>query len=804
MSDTRIIPTYLTATPTSPRGGLRRRLLAAFMGLSALVLIAAVIAMLSLWMNRQSLEKISSKSIPIATTSLQLTRVAQQIVDTVPELVAATNATDQTALTASLGAHVEQLNVLLEKMRQYDVDIRAASSIERSANLFAGNIEAINRMVGTRIAVESDLQRAVEDALSAAARILDRIDQYTMDRSEGLARVLSADPTVLSQRLRLLQAHAQMREIELVLSSFDENTNTFLSSRARSSLDAIKATLDDVSPQDRGLLAQDHAVLETVFLGNNNITQLSSFQQQLSVAARLALDENADLASRFAAAIDRMLDVASGEVTEAKIAAADVQTTAFWLLLSVVLATLLSSYLIVRFYVYRNILARLTALTGAMMAIASGDLSARIPQASADELGSMAAALKVFRDTAVEVRDSNLREIQETRSRLHHAIENIQEGFALFDSDDTLTLANARFSKLLMGAENNLSSEDTYAKLIDSVASARVDPADAQEWLAKVHAYHRAPEGTLIWELADNAWLGATERPTDDGGRVMVVTDMTDIKRHEIELDELVAKLRKASAAKSSFIANVSHELRTPLTAVLGFAQIVQTRLENVIFPAISTDAPKTARAAAQIRENIDIMITEGQRLTKMINDILDLEKIEAGQMVWDTEPLDMGSVIRQAAAATNSLYTTKGLEFHIDVADELPMVSGDRNRLVQVIINLISNAVKFTERGHVACVARQGSGPFVSVSVSDTGIGIAPGDQKEVFDKFRQVGDTLTEKPSGTGLGLPICREIIEHLGGAITVESIPGYGSTFTFQLPMAETGAAAIQTERRPHEH
>ncbi len=786
----------------TPRGGLRRRLLAAFIGLSALVVIAAAIAVLSLWMTRQSLDTISNKSIPIATTSLDLTRVAQQIVDTVPLLVTASNRDEQSELTTSLGKHVDELNDLLEQMRQYDVDPRAAASIERSANLFAGNIEAINRMVGTRIAVEADIQRQIDAGIAAVTRILEKIDQYTVDRSEGLARVLEADPLVVSQRLRLLQAHSQVREIELMLRSFDQVSSSAYSSRIRSALSAIEASLDDVSPADRNTLREDYVILDSVFSGSSNITQLSSFQQQLSAAATQALNENADLAGRFAAAVDRMINAARDDVADAKIAAAGVQRTAFWLLLTVVVATLLSSFLIVRLYVHRNILARLTALTGSMMAIAGGDLSARIPEATTDELGSMAAALKVFRDTAVEVRDTNLREIQETRSRLYHAIENIQEGFALFDANDRLTLANAQFSNLLLGANQNLPTGETYDALIHKIAAHRLPEADTHTWLTEVRTYHKTPEGTRIWELSDDNWVGATERKTDDGGRVMVVTNMTEIKRHERELDELVAKLQKASAAKSSFIANVSHELRTPLTAVLGFAQIVQTRLENVIFPAVRDEDRRSTRAIEQVRENIGIMIAEGQRLTKMINDILDLEKIEAGQMIWDIEPLDMGSVIRQAAAATNSLYSSKGLAFHIDVSDDLPLVSGDRDRLVQVVINLISNAVKFTERGHVACAARRGSGPFVSIAISDTGIGIAPEDQEEVFEKFRQVGDTLTEKPSGTGLGLPICREIVEHLGGSITVESIPGYGSTFTFQLPVAETGAPAIQPERRPH--
>lgn len=776
--------------------------MAAFIGLSALVVIAAVIAFLSLWMTRQNLDTISNNSIPIATTSLDLTRVAQQIVDTVPALVAAPERSVQADLTSRLGALVEMLSDLLETMRGFDVDPRAAASIERSAMLFATNIEAINRMVSARIAVEADLKQKIDSALGGTSRIVAIIDTYTVDRSEGLARVLEADPLFVAQRLRLLRARAEAREIELLLQSFNGQNTAGVTGLVRASLDDIRAVLPDVSADDRAALGADLAILDEVFSGGANIGQQSAFRQQLAAAADQALGENRDLGDRFSDAVDRMITVAKADVDAAKAAAAEVQTAAFWLLLSVVLATLVSSFLIVRVYVHRNILARLTALTGSMMAIANGDLSATIPEATEDELGSMAAALKVFRDTAVEVRDSNLREIQETRSRLYHAIENIQEGFALFDADGRMTLANRPFGTLLLGVENELPLGQSYEALITKMAATRIDRDAVDAWLASARTYHDAPSGTQIWELTGKSWVGATERRTDDGGSVMVVTDLTEIKRHEQELDDLVEKLQKASAAKSNFVANVSHELRTPLTAVLGFARIAQNRFESVIFPNMVVEGRRTERAVTQVRENFEIMIAEGQRLTKMINDILDLEKIEAGQMIWDIEPLDMGSVIRQAAAATNSLYTSKGLAFHIDVEPDLPPVAGDRDRVVQVVINLISNAVKFTDRGHVACVAKKGAGPFVSVSVSDTGVGIAPEDQSEVFDKFRQVGDTLTEKPSGTGLGLPICREIVEHLGGSITVDSMRGYGSTFTFQLPLADTGAVAIQPARRHH--
>jgi signal transduction histidine kinase len=181
-------------------------------------------------------------------------------------------------------------------------------------------------------------------------------------------------------------------------------------------------------------------------------------------------------------------------------------------------------------------------------------------------------------------------------------------------------------------------------------------------------------------------------------------------------------------------------------------------------------------------------MLIEGQRLTTLINNVLDLEKIEAGEMVWNIEAVDVADVVSQAAAATESLYRQKALDFSLDVAGDLPLVLGDRDRLVQVIVNLISNAVKFTKEGSVRCRACVDSGGRVRVEVTDTGSGIAPADQAAVFEKFRQVGDTLTDKPAGTGLGLPICKEIVEHLGGSIALESMPGRGSTFHFTLPVA----------------
>jgi len=267
------------------------------------------------------------------------------------------------------------------------------------------------------------------------------------------------------------------------------------------------------------------------------------------------------------------------------------------------------------------------------------------------------------------------------------------------------------------------------------------------------------------------------------------------------EASQARAAAEEADAAKSSFLSTVSHELRTPLTSVLGFAKIIRRRLEERLFPMISEDDRKVAQAKKQVIENLDVVVSEGERLTKLIDDVLDLAKIEAGKFTWNMASTAISEVIDRATSATASLFESKKLTLVRKVEPSLPAITGDQDRLIQVVINLISNAVKFTDAGSITCAARR-DGEELVISVTDSGIGIAPADQPKVFEKFKQVGDTLTDKPKGTGLGLPICKEIIEYHGGHIWVESEPGKGSTFSFTLPIPEvaTGTEAPARKRR----
>ena len=306
--------------------------------------------------------------------------------------------------------------------------------------------------------------------------------------------------------------------------------------------------------------------------------------------------------------------------------------------------------------------------------------------------------------------------------------------------------------------------------------------------------------GSLLAAAIENARLYAEVGEQNRELEARVATRTAQLADATEEAVAARAAAEAASAMKSTFLASVSHELRTPLTSVVGFTKLVRKRFEEIVTPALAglpggvAADPKLERAVRQIGENLAIMAAEGERLTAMINDVLDLQKIEAGRMEFRREPVDLLAVVDQALAATSALFATTGLAVIREAPDAVPPVVGDHHRLIQVVINLLSNAVKFTAAGTVT-VTVEVAGDDVVVAVADTGTGIAAEDQARVFEAFAQAGDTLTDKPRGTGLGLPISRDIVEEHGGRLSLASRVGRGSTFSFSLPVAVGATADI---------
>ena len=247
-----------------------------------------------------------------------------------------------------------------------------------------------------------------------------------------------------------------------------------------------------------------------------------------------------------------------------------------------------------------------------------------------------------------------------------------------------------------------------------------------------------------------------------------------------------VTREREIERLKTDFLATVSHELRTPLTSILGFASVIQSKLETVILPHLDPENGKLITTAQKIQKNLLIIVEESERLTALINDVLDIAKMESGVIDWNLQPCAINTIVQRAIASVALLFELKEVALKIDLPPESPLVLGDENRLLQVLLNLLSNALKFTEQGQVICSV-QTLREQVLVKVIDSGYGIAPGEEEKIFLPFRQGGEVLTNKPQGTGLGLPICKQIIERHGGEIWVESQLHQGSQFCFTLPL-----------------
>jgi signal transduction histidine kinase len=238
------------------------------------------------------------------------------------------------------------------------------------------------------------------------------------------------------------------------------------------------------------------------------------------------------------------------------------------------------------------------------------------------------------------------------------------------------------------------------------------------------------------------------------------------------EIQDKSRQVEEASKHKSQFLANMSHELRTPLNAILGYTEL--------IIDGIYGEAPEKMRT---VMERVQ---SNGKHLLGLINDVLDLSKIEAGQLVLSIQDYSIKDVVHGVYSAVEPLANSKKLAFKIEVPPNLPPARGDDRRLTQVLLNLVGNAIKFTDAGEIAVKAAAANGAY-TISVRDTGPGIAEADQAKIFDEFQQADSTQTKVKGGTGLGLSIAKRIIEMHGGKLWVESSLGAGSTFSFTVPL-----------------
>ena len=446
--------------------------------------------------------------------------------------------------------------------------------------------------------------------------------------------------------------------------------------------------------------------------------------------------------------------------------------------------------LLLTIVVLRSILTPLRALVTSIEAIRAGNLNAPIPPRSKDEIGEMSQALGQFRDSLLErerlaqERERLAHEAEHQRRTLQDAIACINEGFALYDAEDRLLLRNAKYIDLYPGLSDVIQPGTSFRRILEmTVERGLVDLGDRSppDWIAERLHHRAAPLGTLEYQFGER-WIRIGERRTHDGGAVAIYTDITELKQRQQQLESAMESAERANQVKSEFLANMSHELRTPLNAIIGYSQILQEDAVDAGQEDIVPDLQKIENA--------------GNHLLGLINDILDLSKIEAGRMEAYIERIDVPALVQDVRMMVEPLAAKNSNKLVIDCPEAIGGVMTDLTKVKQSLLNLLSNACKFTEQGTITLkVSRHqgdGAGERIDFAVSDTGIGMSEAQMARLFQAFAQADSSTTRRYGGTGLGLTITRSFARMLGGDVTVSSTAGQGSTFLLTLPTEITQA------------
>ncbi|AZN36864.1 hybrid sensor histidine kinase/response regulator [Iodobacter ciconiae] len=409
-------------------------------------------------------------------------------------------------------------------------------------------------------------------------------------------------------------------------------------------------------------------------------------------------------------------------------------------------------------------------MTQVMKQLAEGQSSLEVAGLERrDEVGAMAAALEVFRCNAIQL-NATQQDLRNAQARLNAAVQSMSSGFVGFDAQQQLIMVNEAFARLVEVPPDVLLELDLEGMMqkISEVHHGRAD------WMIRKVDWLGAGLGSIEVRLGER-WLQLGRNCIPGGGNVVVLTDITARRELAAVQKNAMEQAEEASRAKGDFLARMSHEIRTPLNAIIGMSRL----------------ALRTALDVQQ-RNYVEKALIAGENLLGLINDILDFSKIEAGKLSLETVPFNLKTTLENASSLITPKTESKGVAVILQVARGVPRyLMGDPLRLGQILINLADNSAKFTEHGEIIItVTAQECKPdhvLLHFSVSDTGIGMSPSQLDGLFQAFTQADGSITRKYGGTGLGLSIVRQLVELMGGDITVTSEVGKGSCFNFCIEL-----------------
>jgi adenylate cyclase len=567
--------------------GVRGRLLLAFLGISMFSLFAAASGLYSLSQVGGALNEITEQRVPEALSWLELSRRVESIVRAAPALLVVKTDSARNEVSNEIASQIAQLEPFLQHSRSYEKEDEKTATTQ-VMELFADmteNLVSLDELVKKRLSIVAleekrirDLSRAnsiAQRMLSPGERILGaQMADWNRNQETSETNQLSTEKSdLMNSIMRLIPQQRAVLLVDSIHSSLLKITDTDTAERIDVLLFPLKKSLEElyevslvVSKGAKRRLAKQVAILEGIAVGPNSLPLIRKNELAVIAQAEELLAVNVRLSEFLTNRVDILVNSANSDIEIANLQAADIQVLNRNILIGIAALSLVSSFLIVWLYVGRNLIARLTALSDSMLAIAGGNLRAPLPEpGSGDEIGRMAESLVIFRDTAIEVEENNLRDIETARRRLVDAIENSSEGFAFFDPDDRLVLCNTRYKELLYpNTDINIKPGTAFETIIRGAAeNGHIVDAEGRidEWVADRLAFHHDPGEPRIQQRSGGQWILITERKTGDGGNVAIYSDITDLKQREEELttksnalEEINKRLKKAQEQISKYI----------------------------------------------------------------------------------------------------------------------------------------------------------------------------------------------------------------------------------------------------------
>ncbi|BBK40750.1 hypothetical protein STVA_07700 [Allostella vacuolata] len=665
---------------------MSRKLLLAFWLISALTVVATVVAWARFNTVQETIEQLTGESIPEVTLSLALAGRASEMAAAAPLLGRSATQAERLQRFGAIAGFLSQIDELLMRLKSVSDQHERLARLEQAVGQIARVLATVDHGAQQQLAAQDRLDtasRSVQELAEQARRILSPVTaDATYRLTSQLEALSSGSIDLLSEQEEVLRLSTEAVQPLLAMLELRAELNGMVAALAQVAGAARSEVMAPLRPTVVGQRMKMAAALDVLersgegeglrpvvegVMDLSDDGRLFAYRRQVlasNAAVGDALRQSQAVVAALTQEIEFLVDAARATAQQSVERTHVLVSETRWLLVGLSVASLLVGLLIVWLYVARNIVRRLLAIERSMLAIAGGDLAASIPAGGRDEIGNMARALAVFRDNAREIRTAR------------------------------------------------------------EEAEAARDEAEAAR-----------------------------------------------------------AAAERATQAKSEFLANMSHELRTPLNAIIGYSEILLEESEDQGLDDFSPD--------------LERIRTAGKHLLTIINDILDLSKIEAGRMDVHIEEIDLGFLVREVETLIRPLAEKNGNRLELTCPGDIGRMTSDSQKIKQCLLNLAGNAAKFTSAGTIRLIVGRtadGGRAGVRFAIEDTGIGMTQEQMGKLFRAFTQADSSTTKKYGGTGLGLAICKHFATMLGGDITVSSTVGVGTTFSMWLPDPAPGEVA----------